>query len=428
MIEYINSETSFGQKIKHLRTMRKMKQLELADGICSVSYLSKVENDTITPSEEIKELLLKRLNINGGTVDFDAEFYKKLNEWQQAISDEDTETADNVYNELLSLSGPFIKQDLQIQFKVTTIKYLVTKREFKQAETIAEELKELEVNFSLEIRYFYQRYVGELYYYQLDFKNAYQYLSESERLLPAQIIEKSERAQLYYSLCFSTCKTDQFHASINYGKKALELYQSIYNLNRCVECHVLLGIAYSKIFNFHESVEQYKKAKKLADSINFSVMLYTINHNIGEMYSFLGESEKAIKYYIELFNSENVEEEHQIGTIIAIIEEYYKLGKYDEVKSWTTKGLKLANTYSNPEINYTSVFKLYEDLCEEKFDNFNEDLLKDIIPFFENQQKFIKLSELLKTIADYEYNNNRYKTAAMYHSLSRDYLMKSIKN
>jgi HTH-type transcriptional regulator, quorum sensing regulator NprR len=428
MIDYINTDISFGQKIKYLRTMRKMKQFELAEGICSVSYLSKVENDTITPSDEIKELLLAKLNVSSDIIDFDQRFYKVLNHWQSLISEKNLEEADKLYEELLSLSGPFIKKDLLLKFKVFTINYFVVKREFLKAEQLINEIKDIESDLSLEIKYYFHRYIGEFYYYQYNFEDALKHLSESEKLLPTQMIEKSEIAQLYYSLAFSSCKVDKFHSSISYGKKALELFTSIYNLKRCVECHILLGIASRRISNFEESLEHYEKAKTLAQSINFKQILYTINHNIGQLYSFLGNSEQAFKYYMECYkNNMEIYPEHRIETMLAIVEELYKLGNYSKVEEWVVKGIDFAEAYIKNKDHYIAVFQLYENLCKKNFENVISNLNTKIIPFFEEHQKLIELSEILKIIADHEYNNSKYKTAAIYYSMSRDYLMKSIK-
>lgn len=76
---------TFGQQIRLLRTKQKIKQLELAQGICSVSYLSKVENDTILPSEDIKRLLLDRLGINSDIDSNEQNILSELEQWNQTI-------------------------------------------------------------------------------------------------------------------------------------------------------------------------------------------------------------------------------------------------------------------------------------------------------------------------------------------------------
>lgn len=54
---------SIGHIIKQERLNQNMKQISLARGICSTSYLSKIENNSTFPSVDITSLLLKRLNL-----------------------------------------------------------------------------------------------------------------------------------------------------------------------------------------------------------------------------------------------------------------------------------------------------------------------------------------------------------------------------
>lgn len=55
--------SSIGHIIKSERLNQSMKQTTLAKGICSTSYLSKIENNLTVPSEEVITFLLKKLNI-----------------------------------------------------------------------------------------------------------------------------------------------------------------------------------------------------------------------------------------------------------------------------------------------------------------------------------------------------------------------------
>lgn len=55
---------SLGNLIKLCRMESKLSQSELANGIVSVSYLSRIENNMVEPHSEVYRLLLSRLNIN----------------------------------------------------------------------------------------------------------------------------------------------------------------------------------------------------------------------------------------------------------------------------------------------------------------------------------------------------------------------------
>lgn len=54
---------AIGHIIRKERLNQNMKQSYLAKDICSPSYLSKIENNSTQPSEEVLELLLDKLGI-----------------------------------------------------------------------------------------------------------------------------------------------------------------------------------------------------------------------------------------------------------------------------------------------------------------------------------------------------------------------------
>ena len=64
------TKNTVGSIVRWERKRRNMTLHEGAEGICSVSYLSKVENSLIEPSEQILDNLKKRLEIET-LIDFD---------------------------------------------------------------------------------------------------------------------------------------------------------------------------------------------------------------------------------------------------------------------------------------------------------------------------------------------------------------------
>ena len=68
------TKNTVGSIVRWERKRRNMTLHEGAEGICSVSYLSKVENSLIEPSEQILDNLKKRLEIET-LIDFDLQRY-----------------------------------------------------------------------------------------------------------------------------------------------------------------------------------------------------------------------------------------------------------------------------------------------------------------------------------------------------------------
>ena len=64
---------NIGLLIKMSRIQQNMKQVTLAKGICSTSYLSKIENNQTVPSEDVIKLLIDRLDIDYWSISLEEE-------------------------------------------------------------------------------------------------------------------------------------------------------------------------------------------------------------------------------------------------------------------------------------------------------------------------------------------------------------------
>lgn len=58
-------EQSMGQMVRRIRVEQGMTQEVLADGICTTSYLSRVEHGSQIPSRQIYQSLMERLGESG---------------------------------------------------------------------------------------------------------------------------------------------------------------------------------------------------------------------------------------------------------------------------------------------------------------------------------------------------------------------------
>lgn len=53
-----------GERIRQIRIHREMTQGELVKGICSITYLSRIENGQIKPSQSFLQKVAKKLDID----------------------------------------------------------------------------------------------------------------------------------------------------------------------------------------------------------------------------------------------------------------------------------------------------------------------------------------------------------------------------
>lgn len=130
-----------GKQVFYKRLQQKMTQEELCQGICSVSYLSKIENGKIEASEEILQLLCTRLEIAVTDLrDVEEDVKGKLDEWLNALIRLDKAQIERIRKELEEDMQSV--QDFEIinYYKLLNIRYLLMKRELS---AIAEELEKL---------------------------------------------------------------------------------------------------------------------------------------------------------------------------------------------------------------------------------------------------------------------------------------------
>ncbi|MFC4182655.1 helix-turn-helix domain-containing protein [Saccharococcus thermophilus] len=116
-----------GDRLKLTRLKKEMTQEEVAEGIISVSYLSKIENNQVTPSEEVLHLLYQRLGIDNLFNERMNELMKQMMLWHKAITDKNEWKAVEMYENLKKMieyfnshfapsrrkSGGFFRSDVE---------------------------------------------------------------------------------------------------------------------------------------------------------------------------------------------------------------------------------------------------------------------------------------------------------------------------
>lgn len=427
MQSFTKDTNTLGEKIKFLRTKKKIKQSDLAKGICSVSYLSKVENDSVVPSEDIERLLLERLGITDEQEAVEQALNEDLDNWNSTIRENDHDKADEMFHSFKNIIHESdVNIELTTKYNLFAIHYFVMKKEFDQAEKVINSIKHSLPNFTLEEQYYYNRYVGNYYYFKFNFNEAYTYFMESERLSTPKLADTEDQAYLYYCMSQSATRIGDLHMSISLAYKSLNLYQSVYNLERCVHCHLLLGMNHRKNGNLHDALDHVEKAKKLADSIRYYDIDYIINNNMGAAYSGLGDQKKAIEFYLNSLNSTgNIPAEHKVDTLLNLLIEYYVLNDAENVSKWIDIGLEfIESNFDNP-VEYREIFQFYTNLINNSFELIAEKLHSVIIPFFKSQNWLYELSQILNIFAQQQYDEEKYKNAADLFSVSRDCLLRS---
>lgn len=300
-----------GQKLKFLRNKQKSKQQEIVEGICSVSYYSKIENGNVVPNEEILQLLARRFGIS----------VQELVQTDEAMSDEVVQEAEEIYNlikenrkaaeEAYQLFLEKYKNSLDPGMKllISLIQLRFTLRFSTQteAEEKFQEVEALQEYGNLKIMPLFNRVCGLYHYVSGNYDVALElYLGLANSL------NYPYKADIHYELSLVYNRKGNIYKSIQHLETALNKYLQEMNYDQCTVCYFLLGINYYQMKNFDEAIDYYYRIEKVVkDDTN---LLRKVYHNMGLAFEDKKDIEKAIVYYQRSL-SVSKDEQYNINTI-----------------------------------------------------------------------------------------------------------------
>ncbi|MCT1903540.1 transcriptional regulator [Oceanobacillus sojae] len=407
---------AIGTYIKIQRTKQKMTLGELSEGIVSLSYLSKIENQKTEPNEDIIRKLCQRLRI---TTDHsqDEEIGELCENWytmlDESCSEHDMEAA---YRKIQNLMDKNYSNHL-IMFEIHKIKYfLLIDRKDLAANKITQ-LKEAVNTFSIEEQYYWYKFNGR-YSYALKnyYHSMYQY-KRAEKITESYRLNEEAEADLKYCISMTHSRLRNSLAAIEYADEALEMYMKQYKFLRCARVHNILGICYSHIKFYEKAIKNFTLGLQLAQTINDKNIIQKIYQNFGYLYASKGDSSRAIEYYKKVLDDQDVRASIKVEVASLLVREYYHSNYYDEAEEYIDYGLSAFYDLKDkqPYVVYKYILRSYSYLLDEQLDQFEQLLVNDLLPMLKKQKdygNFILYSEFLAK--QYESNNN-YKDAALYY-------------
>ncbi len=404
-----------GSFIKLQRTKKGMTLGELADGIVSVSYLSKIENLKTQASPEIIQLLCNKLGIK---VDNSKELVieEKCNQWfSMLFAVNDKEDIIATYKELQELMDTNISESL-LMFEIHKIRYYLLIGETSQAHNKIKELNEISENFDDIHKFYWYKYKGNYYSVIEDNSVALEMYNHAKGLSKFLNIEEREVADVYYLLAVTHSKLRNTLESIDYANEALDVYMKQYDFVRCAQCHNILGISYRRIRMYEKAIKNYNLALHLGKLNNNKSIIQLTNQNLGHLYSVKGDSEEAIKHYLEVLNDDQVLPSNRLTTLASSVSEYYQTERYDEAKETIHVAFQLMKELKEetPRLSYYTIH-IYHHLLNEEFDKFENVMVKELLPYLRKTKDYANIIIFSSLLADFFEKRQRYKDAAKYY-------------
>ncbi|MFS0749282.1 helix-turn-helix domain-containing protein [Oceanobacillus sp. 1P07AA] len=416
---------NIGDIIKLERLKQQIKQTQLAKGICSTSYLSKIENNTTTASDEVINLLLQKLNIELSDQEKNEDaFIEEI----RAISKRariyrEYKFIEEKLNELQYIKNIYRKTTfLELQLLILRLTLFFEDKE--RSTFYLDYLEQEKDNFTPNQQFLFLQCKAIFHHTYADIHQALTYFKEALVISSDIVLEGWERADHQYMLAIAYNSCDEVINTIEYGKLSLKYFQRAFIINRTIDCYLLIGIAYKKGNNLKEALDSYELALKMTNETRMledvELLKGVIYQNLGSLSSHL-QPEKVIPYYKKSLSYKQ-KANNKLITIFSIVIEYAKYEKWDKVSYWIDQGFTLIKNAPEAHPKYTHHLKVYQDLA--KYQYITEEVGVAAINYFDGIQDLRHCLKYSGWLANGFKTRGKYKLASIYFQMSQEYLLK----
>ena len=403
---------TIGSKIRFHRLKRKLTQEDLAKGIISISYLSKLENNQVTPSNDIINLLCERLGVNN-LFDRSNQLNNLLEKWNHELLWNHSDQADFTHEVIMKELEETDDLMTHLFYRILCFRLQLMKGNLADALKHMVHIQSNYKELTDTLRFYYHKYKGNYYYLIEEYQKARGELKEAETYyVLGNVVNEEERADLYYLYSLVLTRLNMYRLAIYYGEKSLSIFQGVYYQKRCAEVHLLLGICYRRIRYSEEALKHYEWANFISHSIHYTSLLSKVEQNLGYLKSFMKKSDEAIQHYLRSIELKEGDEEGKLYSILSLVKEYYKMNQFSNVEFWLPKGLELCSKDKFPDKYYQ--FSYYQFALNDFPTGFEMFMKEYALPFFKKNGSHLLYAEYSKFFGQYYQRVRRYKLAAFH--------------
>ncbi|WP_410982855.1 helix-turn-helix domain-containing protein [Bacillus cereus] len=415
-----------GEKIRQIRIHKGMTQGELVSEICSIAYLSRIENGQIKPSSSFLQKVSQKLNvdwdflIDGKNEGIESSILKICQKYKQdeSISETELSSLELYVREMDSIP-------LLLKIYGVLIYYHTRNNNLSYAAPLVDQASQVIPNQveaqDTEDYIYYLMARGGYFYSKGDYITAYEIYKKIESMLGPE--ETEQHAHIYYNLSLVTQSLykDQSISRL-YAKKAYKLYKKFNIEQQKIYVLINLALQYNKDKLPEQAIESLKQAENEAKINNNPLNVCLIAYNYGKIYQGLKDYTKAIKYYeknleFATFLPQNADRIYTLRNLIEI---------YIELKDWTTVNRLMEDAFdilAIYDVPYAHVqlygFKAQISKIRGNHDSFEENMEKAIEMGLEKRQ-YSLVREFALELGKYLYNNRAYKQSAKYFEIAAE--------
>ncbi|UOQ45082.1 helix-turn-helix domain-containing protein [Halobacillus salinarum] len=401
-----------GHLIHYFRRKSDLTLEQLADQICSITYLSQIENGKRMPREDVLAKLCTRLGLEIHRI-FQADsllLRKELFSFYSFTQQRNELEADRMYHQLKTeFSEAELSYHMEIYFELFSLYYFFFKREIELYQRQLHELDPMKTLMNEEQRYYFELIKGTA---ALSFFQAEEAIHAFHAALSFEGPKK--QGDLRYKLAIAYSRHNKLIHSNSYAEQAVILFQDQLEYRRIMDCYMILGINYNLLGEYELSKDYFQKMmdRPFEDiDISFKGMLY---HNFGYLLYNQQHYDQALLYLQKAIDILSDSASTQLGSLFLMSKSHMAMNNSESARISIKKGKELAEKNENKE--YLLKFEYLSCQLREADHHEIEVLLKDhILPYFSKYGDKDDLHFYIKKLADLYYEEHKYKSASDYY-------------
>lgn len=401
------NHVTIGEIIKHYRKKNNLTQENLSFGICSIPYLSKLENNQIQASEEILLHLCTKLNLKPKELNnlTSPKILEELFRWNTLITKGDLEEAIIIKKSLDKKQEYFNDHFLRIYHDLFSIHLLLKRKESVSLKDITE-ISTLYNYMDIKQRYYLRKIQGIYYFQESNWNKSALYF---EKAVSHAQVAGIQEADLFYNLSIIYSRLRKFLYSNKYIKICEDLYQQDFNYKKIINCKMIFAINNLLMKEYQLAKEDFENLltnNELENSLKAKIL-----HNIGIIYfkqRNYSKAETTIRESLKIKSDfHSLLKSYYFLSII-----YFELDCFEEGNKYYELGKSLVTNLKNQEYLYK--FQILEYKFFNKFEEikWEQILKKEIVPFFKSYGDKDDYIEALKLLGEHYYTHKKYKQAA----------------
>ncbi|MED1384145.1 transcriptional regulator [Bacillus mycoides] len=415
-----------GERIRQVRMHKGLTQGDLVSGICSITYLSRIESGKIKPSSSFLIKVSKKLGVNCDflidgnheeiklTILEICDKYKK----DKSIIEAELSLLELYVREVDSIPLLLKTYGVIIYYHVRNKNLLYVKLFVEQASQMIPTQVEMQ---NTEDYIYYLRARGLYFSNKGDYFTAYEVYKKIENMLEPE--ETELHADTYYNLSIvsQNLNKDQSISRI-YAKKAYKLYKKFNIEQYKIYALILLAMQYNKDKQYEQAYETLKQVENESKVENEPLNLCFLKYNYGKIYQALKDYKNAIKCYEEnLILCEYLpNKEGKVYTIRNLIEIYIVLKDWQTVTKLIDEAFEILSICDVPYAHVQLYgFKAEKSKIWADYNGYEKNM-KTAIEMGIEKQQYSLVAELAYKLGDYYYENRSYKLSAKYFKISAE--------